>query len=280
MRVKVAVAQMDPVLGGIAQNLKKTIGFINTAAAEGAKLVVFPECSLTGYCFNNEEEIKNNALTVGDEWTRELTETARQANVYTIVGFLESFAGKTYNSSLVIGPNGIAGTYRKAHLPSLGLDNFVSPGSDEFSLVETSIGKLGVLICYDIRFPEQARILALQGADILVHITNLPLTASSQVDYLLPARAIENRVYVVSSDRVGEERGFRFLGRSSIFGVNGETLAQANETDETVIYAELDLQVPRQKKVFYPAMEGKPVDHVNDLTGSRRPELYSPLIKL
>lgn len=277
--VKAAVVQMNPKLGDLPRNLEQTICFINTASSEGAKLVVFPECSLTGYCFNSEAEIKCNGLIVGEEWTEQLIDAARRANVHIVVGFVETDQNKAYNSLLVIGPDGIAGRYRKAHLSNLGVDNFSSSDSDPFTLIETPVGKLGVLICYDIRFPEQARILALQGADMIVHITNLPITAGAQVDYLLPARAIENRVFVLSSDRVGEERGFQFLGRSSIFGVNGETLAQANETDETIIYAELDLNLPRQKKVFYPAMEGKPVDHVNDLMGSRRPELYSFLTR-
>lgn len=279
MNVKVAVVQTNPKLGDLSHNLEQTIHHSKVAALEGAKLVVFPECSLTGYCFDSEEEVRNNAITVGAQWTETLVAVSRQSDVCIVVGFLEAFADTTYNSLLVIGPNGIVGTYRKVHLPNLGVDNFVSPGSGPFSLIETPVGNLGVLICYDARFPEHARILALQGADILVHITNLPITAASQVDYLLPARAIENRVFVLSSDRVGEERGFRFLGRSSIFGVNGETLAQANETDETIIYSELDLRLSREKKVFYPASQGKPVDHVNDLVGARRPDLYSLLMK-
>jgi predicted amidohydrolase len=277
MRVKVAVVQTNPKLGDLAYNLEQTIHRINVASSEGAKLVVFPECSLTGYCYNSDAEVKSNALVAGEEWTVKLTNAAHQADVYIVVGFIELFAGKVYNSLLVIGPNGMVGRYRKVHLPNIGCDNFVSPGNQSFSVIETPVGRLGALICYDVRFPEQARILALQGADILVHITNLPLTAASQVDFLLPARAIENRAFVLSADRVGEERGFRFLGRSSIFSVDGETLAQANETDETIIYAELDLSLSRQKKVFYPAIEGKPVDHINDLIGSRRPELYTLL---
>lgn len=277
MKVKVAAAQTNPQIGNLAHNLEQTISYVTQATQAGAKLVVFPECSLTGYCFDSEQEARENALSVGDEWTTALTMTARQADAYLVVGFVEKSAGEIYNSLVVIGPEGVVGTYRKTHIPCLGVDRFVSPGNAPFTVIETPIGKLGLLICYDIRFPEQARVLSLDGADILVHSTNLPKTASSQVDYLLPARANENRTFVISSDRVGMERGFAFLGRSSIYGVNGETLAQANETDETVVYAELDIEHARQKKVFYPASIGKPVDHINDLMGARRPELYGRL---
>ncbi|MGE5704204.1 MAG: carbon-nitrogen hydrolase family protein [Clostridia bacterium] len=277
MKVKVAAAQTNPQIGNLAHNLAQTIAFATQASQAGAKLVVFPECSLTGYCFNSEQEARAHALTVGDEWTAALTAAARQSNIYIIVGFAEQSNGELFNSLLVAGPEGVVATYRKTHIPSLGVDNFVSAGNEPFTVIDTPVGKLGLLICYDIRFPEQARVLSLNGADMLIHSTNLPLTASGQVDYLLPARANENRAFVISSDRVGVENGFAFLGRSSIFGVNGETLAQANETDETLIYAEIDLELARQKQVFYPASEGKPVDHVNDLMGARRPELYNRL---
>lgn len=277
MNVKVAVVQSDPKLGDISHNLNQTLRRMDEAAAHGARLIVFPECSLTGYCFENEEEARQSALRLDDERISQLTKAAAKTGATVIVGLVEQSERKLFNSMLVIGPEGIIGNYRKAHLPELGVDRFAEAGSEPFRLIETPVGRIGALICYDVRFPEQARILSLRGADMLVHITNLPLSASAQVDYLLPARANENRVFVLTSDRVGEERGFRFLGRSSIFGVDGETLVQANQTDETIVYAELDLNKARNKKVFYPAVEGKPVDHVNDLLGARRPELYRGL---
>jgi 5-aminopentanamidase len=287
MKVKVAVVQFNPILGDNQYNLEKTKHFIEEASSHGAKLIVFPECSLTGYCFDSKEEAQKYALRLDDDWVSQLTDTSTKADAVVIVGLVEesieqktngNMPPKLYNSLLVIGSQGVIGRYRKAHLPELGVDRFVEKGMDNFQVIDTPIGKIGPLICYDVRFPEQARILALQGADILVHITNIPITAKAQVDYLLPARANENRVFVLSSDRVGEERGFRFLGKSSIFDVNGEILAQADETQETIIYAELDLTKAREKRVYYPAEKGKPISHVNDLFGSRRPDLYDALI--
>lgn len=277
--VKVAAVQMDPIIGELALNFEKTIGFVQEAASQGASLIVFPECSLTGYCFGSEQEARSNALVIGEKWTTQLQEVAVKTGTYIIVGLVENLSSEIYNTFLVIGPEGVVGQYRKAHLPTLGVDNFTKAGTETFELIETSIGKIGPLVCYDARFPEQSRILALKGADILVHITNLPLTASAQVDFLLPTRANENRVFVLSSDRVGEERGFKFLGRSSIFGVDGELLVQANNVDETIIYAELDFSLARQKEVFYPASEGKPAEHINYLFGARRPDLYADLVK-
>ncbi|WP_206811671.1 carbon-nitrogen hydrolase family protein [Paradesulfitobacterium ferrireducens] len=275
--VKVAAVQMDPKIGQLELNLEQTRAFVQEAAREGAKLVVFPECSLTGYCFASEEEARSKALVIGDQWTTQLHKLAAQLDVYVIVGFVELLREDIYNTFLVVGPEGVKGHYRKAHLPTLGVDNFTKAGTETFELIETSLGKIGPLVCYDARFPEQSRILSLKGADILVHITNLPLTASAQVDFLLPTRANENRVFVLSSDRVGEERGYKFLGRSSIYGVDGEVLAQANNVDETIIYADLDFSLARQKEVYYPASEGKPADHINYLFGARRPDLYKDL---
>lgn len=274
MKVKAAVVQMDPQIGNLEINFKKTVNFVRMAAKENAKLIVFPECSLTGYCFQSKEEANLNALILGGEWTTNLAELAAETQTYIVVGFVEKFDEKLYNTFLVIGPEGVLGKYRKTHIPNLGVDNFVVPGSEPYSIIETPIGNIGPLICYDLRFPEQARILAMLGADFIVHITNLPITGSAQVDFLLPARANENRIFMLSADRVGEERGFLFLGRSSIFGVDGETLAQANAKDEMIIFAELDLAKAREKKVYYPAAEGKPIEHFNDLFGARRPELY------
>lgn len=275
--VKVAVVQMDPKLGENQENLQKTVSFVNEAGNNGVNLIVFPECSLTGYCFESREDAQNHALTVGAEWNVQLIAEAKKFNCTIVVGLVEGDGEHLYNSALVIGPNGNLGIYRKSHLSELGVDNFIETDDQPYSLIETEFGKLGVLICYDLRFPELARILSLQGADVLVHITNLPLTGSSQVDILLPARAAENHVYVLSSDRVGAEQGYQFLGRSTIYDVDGKVLEEANDQDEMIIYADLDFNKPKEKDVFYPPEPGKPGNHTNKLFKSRRPELYSSL---
>ncbi|MBS4021373.1 MAG: carbon-nitrogen hydrolase family protein [Dethiobacter sp.] len=275
--IKVGVAQTDPKLAQLEHNMETTRRFVQEAAAQGCLLVVFPECSLTGYCYSREKDVIDNALTVGSLWTTDLELLARQNDLYFVVGFVESSGGKYYNSVALIGPEGIVDTYRKVHLSNLGVDNFVSPGDHELVPIETPIGKLGIMICYDVRFPEHSRVLALQGADILIHSTNLPITAKTQVDYLLPTRAVENHIYVLSSNRVGMENEFRFIGLSTIFGLNGEAIAQADSESETLLVAELDLEKVNNKKVFFPAMEGKPVHHYNDLFGARRPNLYRKL---
>ncbi|MFJ8265956.1 carbon-nitrogen hydrolase family protein [Peribacillus asahii] len=277
--VKVAVVQMDPKLGEIQVNLQKTISFVQEAGNNGANLIVFPECSLTGYCFENREDAERYALTIGDYWNQQLIDEAKKFNCYIVVGLVERDGKNLYNSALVIGPNGNKDIYRKSHLSELGVDNFIETDHKPYSVIQTEFGKLGVLICYDIRFPEQARVLSLEGADVLVHITNLPLTASSQVDILLPARANENRVYVLSSDRVGEEQGYQFLGRSIIYDIDGKVINEANDKDEMIIYANLDFKNSREKDVFYPPGPGKPGNHMNKLFKSRRPDLYSTLTK-
>ncbi|SFE53269.1 carbon-nitrogen hydrolase family protein [Alteribacillus iranensis] len=277
--VKTAVVQTDPKLGEVAHNLQETKYWVKEAHKQGAKLAVFPECSLTGYQFQDEASSRESALRIGDTWTQELQQLAKETDIHIVVGFVEDAGEDLYNALLVIAPDGELFKHRKAHLSNLGVDNFILQGEDPFEVFDTSIGKLGCFICYEARFPEHSRSLVLDGADILVHITNLPETANDQVDLLLPARANENRVFLLSSGRVGEENGYRYLGRSSIYGVEGEVLDQADRTSETIIYSTIDLEVARNKEVYYPPRDGKPKGHINPLFSRRRPELYSRLVQ-
>lgn len=277
--VKTAVVQTNPKLGDISYNIQQTKYWVQKAYKEGAQLVVFPECSLTGYQFKDEASSSESALHIGDAWTQDLQQVTKDTDIHIIVGFVEKAGEDLYNTLLVIAPNGDLFKHRKAHLSNLGVDHFVKEGNTPIEVFETSIGKLGCFICYEARFPEHSRSLVLDGADILVHITNLPETANDQVDLLLPARANENRVFLLSAGRIGEENGYRYLGRSTIYGVEGEVLEQANQESETILYSTLNLESAREKEVYYPPMDGKPKGHINPLLSRRRPDLYSRLVK-
>jgi predicted amidohydrolase len=130
------------------------------------------------------------------------------------------------------------------------------------------------LICYDIRFPEAARVLALKGAEVIALPTNWPEGAESSPEFITRTRAWENRVFIVAANRVGVERGRKFIGRSQIVSPNGEIMVEAGPDEETIIYADLDLSLARQKRIVI-----EPGEWELDITGGRRPELYGELVK-
>lgn len=269
----VSVVQFFPKFSQARENAERIIIGICNAAREGAKLIVYPECALTGYCFSSEEEAKEAALTLDSEPIHSIEEVCKELEVVAIVGFAENRKGNLHNSAVIFCPEGRKGVYRKTHLPCLGLDRFAKPG-DELKVFETSFGKLGVLICYDIRMPEAVRTYALQKAEIVVLPTNWPEGASSASDTICPARAMENGIFVAASNRVGEERGFRFIGKSKIIAPNGEVLASAEHSNEETIFAEVDLSKARNKHIVR-----IPGEYEYDLFTSRRPELYGDLVK-
>lgn len=277
--ITIAAVQMDPKLGEHSQNMDSILRLAKEAVQKEATVIVFPECALTGISADSIEEAKNIALPRHGDWTQPFNQLTADHDVYLAIGLLESADGQVFNSLYLFGEGKVLHMYRKAHLTNLGADRFVAKGDTPFVPVETKIGKLGLLICYDSRFPEQARVLSLQGAQILLHSTNLPMTASDHVDLLLPARANENRVYVVSAGRVGVERGMRFLGRSTVYNLDGAVLSEADGQTETIIYAAVDIDAAKEKDVTFPPTPDKPCTQVNSLFSSRRPDLYGEITK-
>src|SRR5262249_17446556 len=147
---------------------------------------------------------------------------------------------KLFNAAVLVGPKGVVGNYRKVHLPGLGVDRHVDPGDRPFAVHEIDVGgggtlRVGMLICYDASFPEGARVLSLLGADVIALPTNWPPAAMSVAQYVLNTRANENHVFFIAVDRVGEERGFRFIGRSKICDCLGDTLAVADHDRADVV---------------------------------------------
>jgi len=178
-----------------------------------------------------------------------------------------------YNSAVLIGKQGIIGHYRKIHLPFLGLDRFVSGGDIPFKVYDTKFGKLGWAICYDGSFPETVRVLALNGADIIALLTNWPEGLERIPKYVVPTRAIENIVNYIAVNRVGKERGIRFIGKSKIVDPAGKILAEAGSDREEMIFAEVHLQQARQKRVVV-----VPGENESDRFNDRRPEFYGDIV--
>jgi len=275
MTVKIAGVQMEPSLLDKQRNLRRCLDFARRAAAEGAKLIVFPECALTGYVFQSLEEALPVFEPVPGPSTERIGAACRELDVFVVIGLLEEDGDRHYNTAALIGPEGLAGRYRKVHLPYLGIDRFLDAGDLEPGVFDIGFARIGIGICYDAMFPEHARVVALRGADLLVLPTNWPQRRESVPEHIIPARAAENRIFVAAVDRVGRERNARFIGRSVIAHcARGAVMAAAGPDEETIIYAEIDPALARQKHVVIAEGEFE-VDVLRD----RRPGLYGEITK-
>lgn len=270
--MKVAVAQTDPKLGEKERNLEQCLALLDEAAAAGAQLLVLPECAIPGYMFDSLDEAMPYAEEIPGPTTEALADACRRLDVWTVCGLLERDGDRLRNAAVLVGPEGLVGTYWKTHLPFLGVDRFVTPG-DELTVWDTPLGRIGIEICYDLRFPEVTRTLALQGADLIAHPTNFPMAAKLQTELITVARAAENRVYLLTANRVGKERSGEFCGWSQIVDPYGTRLAEAGETEEALLFAEVDLAKARDKDYVIPG------EYELYLFGHRRPELYGALVE-
>ena len=270
--MKIAGVQMDVVFADREANLARIAARLRETALAGARLTVFPECSLPGYCFDSLDEARSHAETVPGPSTLRLAEICRELSVYAVVGLLEAEGERLFNAAALVGPGGLIATYRKVHLPFLGVDRFTTPGDRPFAVHSAGDVRVGMSICYDAAFPEAARVLALEGADLIVLPTNWPPGAECTADYVINTRAMENNVYYIAVNRVGNERGFRFIGQSKICDPRGKVLAEAPHENEVILYAEIDPAFARQKHVV--RVPGK---HEIDRFADRRPEMYGLL---
>jgi predicted amidohydrolase len=193
---------------------------------------------------------------------------------YAIFGMLELNGAKIYNAAVLAGPTGVIGSYRKVHLPFLGIDMFTSYGDRPFAVHNAGDLRVGMNICYDASFPEGARALAILGADLIALPTNWPPGSECTAASVINARAIENAVYYIAVNRVGTERGFEFIGRSKIVEPGGQTLVESKGLGEEILYAEIDPAKARRKHIV--RVPGK---HEIDRLADRRPEMYGLVIQ-
>ncbi len=273
-RIKMAAVQMEPGLMKIGENLESMVSAVREAADNQANLIVFPECSLTGYVFSSRREALSFAETLPGPSTERIASLCQELKTYVIFGLLEKEGDRLFNAAALVGPQGLIAGYRKNHLPFLGVDRFVDIGDRPFQVHQTPIGNIGLLICYDIAFPESSRVMTLLGADVLALSTNFPRGRGEKYTHVIIARAFENRVHVVSANRVGSERGYSFAGLSEIVDASGEILSLASPDKEEIIYGEVSLDSARQKHVTVIPGEFE-LDFIND----RRPELYDVITR-
>jgi predicted amidohydrolase len=270
--VKIAGMQMEPIILDKERNLAQCLKLIKTAAKEEAQLIVFPEAALSGYVFSSLAEAISVAEPIPGPSTERIIDSCRELNVYVIVGLLEESRGKYYNAAAFVGPSGLIGKYRKLHLPYLGIDRFLNHGDLPLKVYDTDIGRIGIGICYDLDFPEHARVLALLGSELIVSITNWPEGVEFMSEHAVLTRARENRVYYVAVNRVGEERGVRFFGRSKFVDCLGRSMAEGKPYEEDILYAEINPALAREKhQVIVPG------EFEIDIMKDRRPEFYGIL---
>jgi len=270
--ITIAVAQIDVAFADRERNLAKMFEVLAQAAKQGARLVVFPEAALTGYCFDSLDEARPHGEPIPGPSTERMTDDCRRLGVFCIYGLLEADGNRLFNACVLVGPEGVVGSYRKIHLPFLGVDRFTTPGDRPFAVHEAAGMRIGMHICYDGGFPESARVMMLLGADLIVLPTNWPPGSECMAGCAVNTRAMENNVYYAACDRVGDERGFHFIGLSKICDPRGRALAEAGR--EEILYADIDVAAARQKKIIR-----VPKLHEIDRLRDRRPEFYDEITR-
>jgi predicted amidohydrolase len=273
---KLAVAQVAVDRLDAAGNLARCVLAQEEAAAAGATLVVLPEAALTGYVFDDLPSANRAAVRADGRELAALSAAAAKVGVTTVVGFLEAHGSRVRNAAAVLTPDGGVAVYRKTHQLYLGADRFADAGDTIGPVVETPAGRVGVAICYDIRFPEMIRCLALAGADIVALPASFPTSARILAEQFPSVRAAENRVYLAVANRGDREGGIEFYGGSEIVAPSGDVLARCNRGDEPMelAIAEVDLDQARRKAtVFAPGV------YEIDILRDRRPELYQPIVE-
>lgn len=274
--VVVAAAQLALAVGELGANRQAARAAVAEAAAAGARLVVLPELSDSGYVLSGPDEARSLASpTASGATLREWRSLAARHNLTIAGGFCELGPdGKLYNSAAIVDASGPRAVYRKAHLWDAEKKIF-TPGDDAPPVVELPFGNVGLMICYDLEFPEWVRLAALRGADLIAVPVNWTASGSpappgerSGEVVSAQAAASSNGVFIAVADRCGTERGVDWLGGSVILRRGGYPAAgPVCQNRAAVLTATIDLRLARDKRI----------GEVNDLFADRRPDLYARL---
>jgi predicted amidohydrolase len=267
--MRVAAIQIAPLQSAPDHNLQTALRALREAEARGVTFAVLPECAISGYAIPSRDEAERLAEPIPGPSTAALTDHCRATGMHVACGLLERDGERLYNAAVLIGPGGLMGKHRKGHLVPIGADAFVAHGED-LPVFEVPGARIGMLICYEVRFPEISRVLALKGAQMLVIVANWPAGALVNPTIMVPARAAENNVHVVAANRAGREGDFSFIGRSCIHGPDGACLAAASESPEMLI-ADLAIGIGLGRRDVMAS------NYVVDLRAHRRPDLYGDL---
>jgi 5-aminopentanamidase len=258
--VRVYLAQMHPTLHDKKTNLEKIEKFMDEAANQDADLILFPELALTGY-FTREKTPELAEDTNGESISL-ICKYAQKYKLKVVIGFPEKKKGEFYNSACFIDENGLViGTYQKTHL--WGEEpKYFKAGSD-FPVWDTNIGKIGIMICFDTEFPECARELAMNGAEIILAPTANMLPCDQQQRIFIKARAAENQVFVFTTNRIGVEETTTFFGESAAASPTGETLVLADRTESGYL-VEINLnEIAQARKDYHYLKQIRPSIYTN-----------------
>jgi predicted amidohydrolase len=263
---KVAVAQISCALGKLETNLKSIHHLAEQAARSEPDILSFPELATTGYSLN--ARWRKFSETIPGRTTERLSRIAMEFGLYLVCGLPEpdSRSGRIFNSAVLIGPDGSeVGTYRKVHLWEQERRYF-TPGK-RFRVFKTKVGQIGLGVCYDLEFPESARALALQGAEIIIYSSAQPHPFEAHVDAYLQSRAAENCLYVCHSNRTGREGKTLFFGQSQIVSPDCKVLRKMNR-EQGYSTARLDLGLTRR-------LRRRKLPYLKQ----RVPDAYRPLLR-
>ncbi len=271
-----------------AETTSKTMDMIRSAAAKGAKLICLQELH-TGVYFCQAEEVDrfDMAESIPGASTDEFGALAKELGVVIVLSLFEKRAAGLYHNTAVVLENdgSIAGIYRKMHIPddpAFYEKFYFTPGDLGFNPIKTSVGNLGVLVCWDQWYPEGARIMAMNGADMLIYPTAIGYNPSDAKDEKIRQRdawiisqrahAVANGLNVISINRVGHEAdfsgvggGIRFWGNSFVAGPQGEFLAHASEDYEEVVICEIDLKRSENVRRWWPFFRDRRIDAYGDI---------------
>ncbi|NWL77124.1 carbon-nitrogen hydrolase [Pseudomonas taiwanensis] len=268
--LKVACCQLAPMIGDLAHNRRIAERAIRAAALQGARVVVLPELVQSGYVFHDLAEAQASAEAVDGPTLQLWKALARELEIVIVGGFCERLDDqRVANSAALVDATGLRTLYRKAHL--WDAENAIfTPGNEPPPVVETAFGRIGVMICYDLEFPEWVRLPALAGADLLCAPVNWPDGPRPPIErpaevVRVQANAAVNRLFIAACDRHGSERGVNWVQGSVIVDPDGYPLAgPAEEGGEQILIATLNLDEARNKRI----------SQHNHLHEDRRPELY------
>ena len=262
--MRVGYFQFDPRFGEVKRNLDVVSKRLVTVECD---LLVLPELFTTGYQFVSAQEARDLAEDIpGGATTTRLSELARARRMYVVAGLAERAGDRVYNSAVVVGPSGLVGVYRKIHLFSEE-NLWFSPGDTGFPVFDIGPARVGVMVCFDWFYPESARTLALNGADVIAHPSNLVLPHCPDA---MVTRCLENHIFAVTCNRIGsEERGGKkkltYIGNSEVVTPQGTIIQRAKPDREELAVVEIDPIEARNKRIT----------PYNDLLAGRRPDLYS-----
>jgi predicted amidohydrolase len=270
--VVVACCQISPRVGESDRNIELCSEAILNAARLGSQVIVLPELAQSGYVFESAAEARSVAQTIDGKALSAWASLTKELQVVVVAGFCEAApSGEIYNSAALIDAGEVRAVYRKAHLWDKEKEVFAA-GAAAPAVVDTRFGRIGMVICYDLEFPEWTRLAALQGAELLCVPTNWPRGAAQPQGerpcevVRVQACASVNRMFVAACCRVGEERGVEWVGSSCIVDADGYPLAgPLDDHSAETIQAEVKLSEARNKWICTR----------NNVLQDRRPDLYA-----